>query len=323
MITKDISYWKYFNIDYCFVRDVFYILYFLCMKKIIKKNPATKKAVIKKPLAKKGSPLRATSQPKKNSWIGILAIGNIIGFVAILIVNYLAMSLPIGGMTTWELSDLYPNLFVPAGLTFSIRGLIYLLVFGFVVWQIVDFYKKQSIGITKKIWIWFLLSCVANVWRIFAWQYQQVALSVIIIIFFLITLIVIAKKISIGKKLGNARDKYLVQVPFSMYLGRLSVATIANITGLLVRLDWNMFGLSDIFRTILVIIVATILALLSLKKTYNIIFALVIIWAFIGIIIKRIDVDPIYARSIIWILGICIALITAGIGARFEQWRKN
>jgi hypothetical protein len=114
-----------------------------------------------------------------------------------------------------------------------------------------------------------------------------------------------------------------VQVPFSLYLGRLSVATIANITALLVNVNWNMFGLSDIFWTILVIIVATILAILSLKKTYDIIFALVVIWAFVGIIIKRVAVDPVYASSIIWTLGICITIITAGIGARFDAWRKN
>jgi hypothetical protein len=74
-----------------------------------------------------------------------------------------------------------------------------------------------------------------------------------------------------------------------------------------------MFGLSDIFRTILVTIVATLLALVSLKKTYNIVFALVVIWAFIGIIIKRVSVDPVYASGIIRTLGICIAIIAAGI----------
>ncbi len=293
------------------------------MKKIIKKKPLAKKLAIKKPLAKKPLALKTTNQAKKTSWISVLAIANIVAFVAILIMNYLAVSLPLGGMTTWALSDLYPNLFVPAALTFSIWGVIYMFLLGFVVWQIVDFYKKQSTGITKKIWIWFLLSCIANVWRIFAWQYQQVALSVIIIIFFLITLIVLAKKVMVGKKLGNLWDKYLVQVPFSLYLGRLSVATIANITALLVNVNWNMFGLSDIFWTILVIIVATILAILSLKKTYDIIFALVVIWAFVGIIIKRVAVDPVYASSIIWTLGICITIITAGIGARFDAWRKN
>ena len=84
-----------------------------------------------------------------------------------------------------------------------------------------------------------------------------------------------------------------------------------------------MWWLGDIFWTVLVIIVATLLALMSLKKTSDIIFALVIIRAFVGSIIKRLAVDAIYAHTIIWTLGVCIVLIAAGIGQRFEQWKRN
>jgi hypothetical protein len=73
----------------------------------------------------------------------------------------------------------------------------------------------------------------------------------------------------------------------------------------------------------LVIIVATLLALIAIYKKYNIIFALVVIRAFIGIIIKRVAVDPIYAMSIIWTLGVCIAIISAGVGMKLEQWKNN
>jgi translocator protein len=84
-----------------------------------------------------------------------------------------------------------------------------------------------------------------------------------------------------------------------------------------------MRGMTNIFWTIIVIIVATLLALITLYKRYDIFYALVVIRAFIGIIIKRISVDPVYASSMIWILGICIAIISLGIGARFIQWKKN
>jgi hypothetical protein len=65
------------------------------MKKIIKKKPAAKKIVAKKPVA-----IKATNKPKKSSWLSALVIGNVIGFIVVLIVNYLAVSLPLGGMTT-------------------------------------------------------------------------------------------------------------------------------------------------------------------------------------------------------------------------------
>lgn len=294
------------------------------MAKISNKKTVTKKIVTKKSVVKKNlSVVKKTDKLSKKWWLGFLAIANIVWFIAVIVVNYLATSLPIWWMSTWELSDLYPNLFTPAGLTFSIWGLIYLALTWFVVRQIVDLYKKQSVWITKKIWIWFLLSCVMNIGWIFAWHYKLVWLSVVIMILFLIVLIVIGNKVLIWKKLWNRWDKLLVQVPFSLYLWWISVATIANISTRLVNIWRNMRWMSDIFWTIVVIIVAALLALIALYKKYNIIFALVVIWAFIGIIIKRINVDPVYAKSIIWTLGVCIAVIVGMIWWRLEKWIKN
>ena len=290
----------------------------------IMQKSSKKKVITKKVEAKKApSVVNVANTPQKKSWLTVLAIVNVVAFLAVVVVNYLAVSLPIGWMTTWALSDLYPNLFVPAGLTFSIWGLIYLALFGFVVWQIVDLFKKNSHWITQRIGIWFLLSCLINIWWIFAWHYQQLVVSVIIMLLFLVILIVLANKIQLGKKLWTLWDKYLVQVPFSIYLWRISVATIANITTLLVTIGRSGWGISDIMWTNIVIIVATLLALLSLYKKYNVMYALVIVRAFIGIIIKRVDVDPVYASSIIWTLWICIAIITAWIWARREKRLKN
>ena len=259
---------------------------------------------------------------KQKSWLKILWISNIVAFIAVVIINYLATSIPIGWMSTGELSDLYPNLFVPVGMTFSIWGLIYLWLLWFVIWQIVDLFKKKSFEITKKIWIWFLLSCVANIGWIFAWHYKLVGLSVLIMLFFLVVLIVISYKIKIWKKLWDLWDKYLVQVPFSLYLWWICVATIANMSTWLVNIGRSGLWISDVYWTMIVIVVATILALFSLFKKNNIIFALVIIRAFIGIILKRLWAEVVYSE-IIWLLWICIAIISLGIGKVFEKWKKN
>lgn len=288
------------------------------MKKIVNKKIPAKQIV-----AKKSPVLKVVNKSQKKSWLVVLGIVNILAFVAVIVINYLATSLPIWWNTTGALSDLYPNLFTPAGITFSIWGLIYLSLLWFVIWQIVDLYKKQSKSIIQKIWIWFILSCAANIAWIFSWHYKQVLLSVVVMLIFLIVLIVIANKVWIGKKLWTWWDKLLVQIPFSLYLWWISVATIANISAWLVNTWWTMRWMTDIFWTIVVIIVAALLALISLYKKYNIIFALVVIWAFIGIIIKRVSVDPVYASSIIWTLGVCIAVISAGIGMKFEQRKKN
>ncbi len=288
------------------------------MKKVVNKKIPAKKNV-----AKTYPVVKVINKPKKKSRLEFLAIANVLAFIAVIVVNYLATSLPIWGLTTGQLSDLYPNLFTPAGLTFSIWGLIYLAVLGFVVRQIVDLYKKKSVLITQKIWIWFLLSCLTNIWWIFAWHYRLVRLSVLIMLAFLIILIVISNKVQMWKKLWTWLDKLLVQIPFSLYLGWISVATIANISTYLINIWWNMRWMSDVFWTLVVIVVAALLALMALRKKNNIIFALVVVRAFIGIIIKRVDVDPVYASSIIWTLGVCIAIIFAGIWLKFEQRNKN
>lgn len=252
----------------------------------------------------------------------LLWIANIVAFFAVLVVNYLATSLPIWWLTTGQLSDLYPNLFTPAGFTFSIRWLIYLSVFGFVVWQMVDLFKKNSLLITKKVGMRFLLSCVANISWIFSWHYQQVFLSVLIMLIFLVVLVVISNKVQMWKKFWIWSDKLLVQVPFSLYLGWISVATIANVSTWLVNVGRGMRGQSPIFWTMFVIVVATLLALIALWKKYNIIFALVVIWAFVGIIFKTLWASFVYSQ-IVWLLGACISVITMGIWFRFEQWKKN
>jgi len=290
------------------------------MPKAIKKKAPAKKPVAKKPV--KFVAKKPIKKPKKINWLTVLWIANIVAFLAVLLINYLATSLPIGGMTTWALSDLYPSLFTPAGFTFSIRGLIYLSVLGFVVRQLVDLFKKKSLGITKNVWIRFLLSCATNIGWIYARHHQKVFLSVLIMLAFLAILIVIANKVQIGKKLGTRGDKLFVQVPFSLYLWRISVATVANISIWLLTIERAMRGLTPIFRTILVIIVAALLALIALRKKYNVIFALVVIRAFIGIIMKTLWAEVVYGQ-IVWTLGIAIAIISAVIGCRWEKRKNN
>lgn len=186
-----------------------------------------------------------------------------------------------------------------------------------------DVYKKQSKGFVQQIGIWFLLSCLANISWIFAWHYRIVWLSVLIIIAVLVIQIILANKVKIGHKIWSWRDKLFIQVLFSLYVGWLSVATIANITSWLVNIGWSMRGMSDLFWTCLVIVVATVLALVSLWKKYDIVYASVILRAFLGILLKRISIDPVYAMPILWTLGISMFVISLGMGYKFAMWKKN
>ncbi|MCF8008773.1 MAG: hypothetical protein K9K32_03310 [Halanaerobiales bacterium] len=241
---------------------------------------------------------------------------NSISFVMVILINFLANYLPINGYNTGELSDMYPNLFVPAGVTFSIWGLIYLLLAIFIVAQFISFkgninQKKEEI--IEKIGIFFFISSLANIGWIFTWHNLSLFFSLVFMLIILLSLIKIYNNLEIGKKNYSLKLYSIFILPFSIYLGWISVATIANVTTLLVDLNWNGFGLSEVFWTILVIIVGLILALLSLLLKKDIAYSLVIVWAYLGIVIKRYMIlsDPI--MSIVYVASVSIVLILISI----------
>jgi hypothetical protein len=226
----------------------------------------------------------------------ILQIGNFLGIILAIAVNSLAVILPIGGKTTPELSDALPNLFVPAGLTFSIWSIIYLLLIVFGVYQARDLFSKnqKDMRFLERIRFLFVVSCLANIMWIFLWQYQRVEASLPIMILLLISLLVIYLRLNIGQAAVSRTEKWCVHIPFSVYLGWITVATIANVTAVLVKIKWDGFGISQQIWTILVLIATALITIIMLLKRKDTAYALVIVWAFLGIVIKRLGNDPLY-----------------------------
>lgn len=240
---------------------------------------------------------------KKNSNLKTLAALNTLFFLGVLVVNYMANALPINGLSTGELSDFIPNLFVPAGLTFSIWGLIYALLAAFVLYQF-NALKKHGGGFVGNIGIWFIVSCIANMGWIYAWHYRQMALSLAFMLVILSSLIIIVVRLRPDRKYATGLERVAVYHSFSIYLGWISVATIANVTAVLVTAGWDGFGISDEFWTVLVVAVAILLALTSIDRYGDTPYALVIVWALAGIILKRYQAGGL---EYIWIIAVSIA----------------
>jgi len=244
----------------------------------------------------------------------ILSILNIIGFLGVVVVNGLANALPLNNKTTGELSDQYPNLFVPAGLTFSIWGLIYVLLAIFVVYSMISALKVDTKrSFINSIGILFFLTCIANIGWIFAWHYEILPLSMILMLLLLTCLIAIYIRLSIGKSDAANQEKYLVHLPFSTYLGWITVATVANATALLVDANWNTFGFGEQFWAVSVIIVCIAIALIVIFQRRDIFFGLVVDWALIGILIKRLSVDTTTYQSVVITTIAGLALISLAI----------
>lgn len=244
----------------------------------------------------------------------ILSILNFLFFLGTVIVNGLATTLPINNKTTGELSDQYPNLFVPVGLTFSIWGLIYILLAIFVIYNLVLVFRKDERGLEpfRKIGYLFIISSILNIGWIFAWQYEILPLSLVFMLLLLGCLLTIYLRLGVGQKGPARKEQYLVRLPFSIYLGWITVATIANITALLVNYGWNKFGLSEQFWAVAVIVVAVGIALSILVRRQDIFYCLVVDWALLGIWIKR-QADSIPVQSVVLISIIGLAVITIGI----------
>lgn len=237
----------------------------------------------------------------------IIRILTLVAYVVMVGVNFLAMYLPLGGKTTGEISDNYPNLFAPAGYAFSIWGLIYLLLAIYVIYQ----FKRGDDVLAGKVNRIFILNALLNAAWIFAWHNDIIWLSVILIIGLLISLIRIAN--ILRKSTLTERDLRLVGLPFSVYFGWITVATIANITVFLVSLGWGGFGLADSFWTVVVLLIGALIGSWRMLKDKFISYGLVLIWAYGAILFKHVSITGFAGQypSVIVTAALCI---TAFIG---------
>ena len=240
----------------------------------------------------------------------LLVAGNSLAIIATIIVNSLAVILPLNGKTTQELSDNLPNLFVPAGITFSIWSIIYIFLVIFMVYQILSLSKKQlyDTSYLEKIGGWFILASLANITWIFLWHYEFVALSLLAMLVLFISLLMIYLKLNINLSISSLKEKIAVHTTISIYLGWITVATIANVTAVLVSLNVGEFYLGQQTWTVLVIAVAALISVLVLIQRKDIAYNLVIIWALIGIVIKRSNQDPIYGTQTIIAITAAVAI---------------
>jgi hypothetical protein len=213
-----------------------------------------------------------------------LIILNIISFAFMIVVNMLANILPLNGLTTGQVSQHYPNLFSPAGITFSIWGLIYFLLALFIIWQIV-FWKKDDHGLIKTVSNGFIISSWANGFWVFSWHYKIIPLSMVLILILLTALAQVNTRLN--QQTLTKKERLFVKLPFSVYFGWITVATIANAMVLAVSQGWFGRGVSQEVWTIFALVVGIIIALGIIQKSKNITYGAVIIWAYGGILLKH------------------------------------
>lgn len=252
---------------------------------------------------------------------------NTIAFSAMIIINLLANLLPFGGKTTGQISDAYPNLFTPAGITFSIWGVIYILLGVFILYQWGLFgYKEESSTIVTKTGILFTVSCLFNILWVLFWHKTNIGWSVLCIAGLLAALIMIQSEIQSGP--SGIVPRLAVNAGFDIYYGWLIAAVPANISVWLVKSGWNRFGLSETFWTSAVILAGAAIGSCVVLIGRNRLAGLAVIWAYTGILIKHLSAAG-YAGQYpiiitMTILGIvCILasiLLTSIVGSLFCRY---
>jgi benzodiazapine receptor len=241
----------------------------------------------------------------------------VIGVLAVIVVNILANALPINNQTTAEISDRFEVYFVPAGYVFSIWGLIYLTLLGYAIYQALPAQAENRD--LRRIGYLFFLTCLANITWIFFWHYNLFTLSVVAMLTLLVLLIMIYLRLDIGHAQVTTATKWLVHLPFSIYLGWITVATVANITDWLYFVGWSGFGISPEMWAVIMLVIATAIGGVISMTRGDIAYAAVLIWAFVGIAIKHQDTAVVANTA--WIAAAVTAILMVA-GFYMKQRRK-
>lgn len=213
----------------------------------------------------------------------------VVTYLVMIAANAAANALPLNGRSTGDISLAYPSLFTPAAVTFSIWGVIYLLLGAHVLYQLGLFRDRPDTAadtaLLNRVGVLFALSSLTNTAWIFAWHYDLIPLSAVLLITILVLLALIVTTIRRADLTG--RRRWFIGVPFSVYFGWSTVAVVANITVLLVYWRWDGFGLADSTWAVAIILVAMGIGTAVMLRNRDVAYGLVLIWAYLGILIRQ------------------------------------
>lgn len=220
----------------------------------------------------------------------------VVSVLGALTVNILANALPINGQSTGEISDRFEVYFTPAGYVFSIWGVI------FIGWLLLAVYQalpaQRENPRLRKIGYPFALSGLFNAGWLVLWHYNQFPATLAVMLVLLALLIVVYLRMEPRNPQVPAAEKWLVQLPVRVYLGWITVATIANLTALLDYLQWNGWGLRPEIWLVVVLSAALLVALAMARTQKDVAYLLVLVWSFVGIWVKHRAVPTVGAAAL-------------------------
>lgn len=235
----------------------------------------------------------------------ILRVAIVVTSVATIAVNLLANAVPFFGRTTGEISAMFPTLITPAGYVFAIWGVIYIGLVALSVGVFLEPLRRDPMP--ERIAVPIVVSNVANVTWLLLWHSLQIVWTVpvqIVLLGSLIAAYVLARRDRPDRP--SAIERWCVWAPLGLYLGWVSVATIADFSAALVAIEWSGFGLAPEFWAVVVLVVGFALALAVLFRESDAVYAGVFVWAFLGILVAS-------ASALVGYVALALAVAIAGV----------
>lgn len=237
--------------------------------------------------------------------------------LAVIAFNVLAVTLPLGGRATEEVSAMFANLFTPAGFTFSIWSVIYLGLIAFTLYQFLP--SQADDRVVQRVAVLFIVSSLLNVGWLLAWHFLWIGVSVILMLLLLVTLILIYLQVTRRAASRTIAYRLMVALPFRLYLGWISVATIANISAYLTSVGWDGGPLSETGWALVMMGAAVVLGLLALWTKRDVFYTLVLVWGLAGIAAGQADNGVVLTGGIIAALLLLAATVLLIIRTRSQQ----
>ncbi len=242
----------------------------------------------------------------------------LVATLATIAFNGISQSLPIGGRTSADISNMYSTYFTPANYAFAIWGVIYLLLFAYSIYQALP--SQRTNPNARRIGWLYVLSCVLNCVWITLFQYDQILISLIVIVGLLLSLIGIYLRLDVGRASVSTADRWLLQLPFSVYLGWLSVATIANVAVLGAAQNWgDLFGIAAPTWAAIMLGVATVVGLLMAITRRDVGYIAVFVWAFLAIVNKQSGVSVVTTTALVAVVILLVGLAASLLLNRRQQ----
>jgi hypothetical protein len=256
----------------------------------------------------------------KTHALGGLLLSSLVSLAtaATILVNFLATGLPINGQTTGDVTRRFEVFFIPAGYAFSIWSVIYVGLFAYSVYLSLAIARKRGADTALDIAPWYVVTAAANCCWLLAWHYNQFPLSMLLMVVLLVSLIVIYRMLAV-RPASSRLEWWAVHIPFRVYLGWISVATIANATITLDDAGWNGFGLAEPTWGLIMVVAATVLGLTMSALFADVAYVAVLVWALVAVAVRLNETTSIFVAALVGAVALVLSLVVTVARRRGAQ----